>query len=532
MNTKRKFIFIAIIAITLIATGIVFVSFPSIPKMFKLNKQLQEQGYYMAEFEFKMVALAWYLDKGHYYTALSKLYQYSNQMKTRDGMIKVPEFRDKKEEMEFYLNRQNPKTGAFMDDSYPFFTYTSPTGNILNHLDALAQETGQQIKLKYPLKFLDEINTIEKLNNYLNDISTVGWIGNRFPQTTFHFTRCLLSMFYEDPVVEKYDLYKVSPEWKIALLQWFYEHQDPQTGVWGPRSKSGKLIRIDTSNSAVIIKAFVDKEGNNKFKNFPLRYRDEIAKSFLAQSFDDIPEESDLDEWHEWGLNTPKSIRTLTRYLWSGLSKETKAEVKKCIEYYIRIKFEKFYIKEEGSFSYYPGSEHATIEGSGVIGDFNNYGLLSEEKQTRLWGAPEKNCIDLGNFKVKEIAEINLRTIADAVNINSIRFYTANPGTGYYTTKAIGVFYSKKTSVLDVMDFIPKMKTWINNTSQTMGNWTSREDIRQSLSEINIKPVPILKEKLPVKELNNVLLKNHKLVLVGFDILQVPRCKISFELQN
>jgi hypothetical protein len=86
--------------------------------------------------------------------------------------------------------------------------------------------------------------------------------------------------------------------------------------------------------------------------------------------------------------------------------------------------------------------------------------------------------------------------------------------------------------VLDVMDFIPRMKTWINNTSQSMGNWTSREDIRQSLSEINIKPVPILKEELPLNELNNVLIKNHKLILVGFDILQVPRRKICFELQN
>jgi hypothetical protein len=528
--TKKKIILSAVIAVMLIAAVIIKNNFVSVSGLFKLNKQLQEQGYYMAEFEFKMVALAWYLDRGRYYTALSKLYRLGNQLKTREGLIKVPKFKDKNEEMEFYLNRQNPKTGAFMDDSYPFFTYTSPTGNILNHLDALAQETGQQIKLKYTLKFLDEINTIEKLNNYLNDISTVGWIGNKFPQTTFHFTRCLLSMFYEDPVVEKYGLYKVSPEWKISLLKWFYAHQDPQTGVWGPRSKSGKLIRIDTSNSAVIIKAFVDKEGNNKFKDFPLRYRNEIAKSFLAQSFDNLPGESDLDEWHEWSLNTPKSIRTLTRYLWDGLSKEMKAEVKKSIEYYVRIKFEKFYIKEEGSFSYYPGSEHATIEGSGVIGDFNNYGLLSEEKQTRLWGTPEVNCSDLGNFHVSEISETNIRMIADAANINSMRFYAAYPEAGNYTSKVLGVFYPKKTSVLDVMDFIPKMKTWINSTSQSMGNWTSREDIRQSLSEIKIKPVPVLEEELPLRELNKALKKHGKLIIIGYDILQIPRDKITYIL--
>ena len=509
-----------------------FTSIPSVPEMFKLNKQLQEQGYYMAEFEFKMVALASYLDRGQYCTALSGLYRLNRQMETRKGLVKVPEFKNKKDEMEFYLNLQNPKTGAFMDDSYPFFTNVSPTGNILNHLDALAQQTGQPLKLKYPLVFLDEINTPEKLNAYLDDISTVGWIGNRFPQTTFHFTRCLLSMFYEDPVVEKYGLYKMTPEWKTALLKWFYEHQDPETGLWGPRSKNGKLIRMDTSNSAVIIKALVDKEGNNRFKDFPLRYRDKIAGSILAQSFDNIPGESDLDEWHEWSLNTPKSLRTLTRYLWSGLSEEMKAKAKANIEYFVRIKFEKFYVKEEGSFSYYPGSEHATIEGSGVIGDFNNYGLTSEKNRVRLWGSPEKNCKHLGEFKVKKITAEDLKKITDAVKINSLRFYPAYPGPGQYTKKVLGVFYPEKTPVLDVMDFIPKMKTWIDTTPQSMGNWTSREDVRVSLSEMNIEPVPVLKEALPVTELNDELKKNGKIILVGFDILQVPTCKIGFQLSN
>lgn len=526
----KKLISIIVIVSVLIIIGGIFKSIfiPSVPEMFTLNKQRQEEGYYMAEFEFKMVALAYYIDKGHYYTALSKMFQLNHQLKTCEGLIKVPKFKDKKEEMEFYLERQNPRTGAFMDDSYPFFTFTSPTGNILNHLDFLAQETGQPLKLKYPLKFLDEINTPEKLNKYLDDITLVGWVGNKFPQTTFHFTRCLLSLFYEDPIVEKYHLYQVTPEWKNTLLKWFYDHQDPETGVWGPRSKSGKLLRVDTSNSAVIIKAFVDAEGKNRFKDFPLRYRDEIARSFLSQSVDAIPKDNDLDEWHEWGLNTPKTLRTLTRYLWPGLSNEMKAKAKESIEYYIRIKFEKFYIKREGSFSYYPGADHATIEGSGVIGDFKNYGYSSEKNQIRLWGASEDNCKDLGTYYVKDLDEKNVRAIIDAGEINSMRLYTVNPGDGQYITKALGVFYPKETPVLDVMDLVPRMSTWINTTSQSMGNWTSREAIRQSLLEVKMKTVPIFKDVFPTKELNDVFLKNQKLVIIGFDILQTPRCKITF----
>jgi len=71
-------------------------------------------------------------------------------LKKRAGLIKVPESADKKQRLEFFLGRQNPNTGAFMDDSYPFCTYEGNTGNILEHLEALAIATGQPLHLKYP----------------------------------------------------------------------------------------------------------------------------------------------------------------------------------------------------------------------------------------------------------------------------------------------------------------------------------------------------------------------------------------------
>ena len=37
-----------------------------IPALFKLNRECQEEGYYMAEFEFKMLGFAYQLDKGRY----------------------------------------------------------------------------------------------------------------------------------------------------------------------------------------------------------------------------------------------------------------------------------------------------------------------------------------------------------------------------------------------------------------------------------------------------------------------------------
>jgi len=216
----------------------------------------------MAEFEFKMLGIAYYLDKGHYYKSLSLLNQLHKQLKSKENLIKMPKFASKKDELEFYLNLQNPKTGAFMDDSYPLSTYHGPTENVLLHIETLAKETGQPIRLKYPLRYLDEINTSEKLVAYLDDVSTIGWIASKLPQTSFHNARDILSLAKDnisyneddaDLVIEKYNLYHFYPEWKRTMLEWFYKNQDPETGLWGPKSKNGKLLKKDLNNTASII---------------------------------------------------------------------------------------------------------------------------------------------------------------------------------------------------------------------------------------------------------------------------------------
>jgi len=46
-----------------------YVSFV-IRDLFRLNRMCRQEGYYMAEFEFKMLGLAYLLDKGRYFEAL------------------------------------------------------------------------------------------------------------------------------------------------------------------------------------------------------------------------------------------------------------------------------------------------------------------------------------------------------------------------------------------------------------------------------------------------------------------------------
>ena len=542
---SKKKIVLAVFALValvlvLIALGVVkaMQTKSLVKELFKLNKQRQEENYYMAEFEFKMLGISYHLDKGNYRKAFSLLDRLHHRLKTKENLIKMPEFTSKEEEFEFYLNLQNPRTGAFMDDAYPLGTYHGPTENVLLHLDALAGKIGRPLRLKYPLNYLDEINTPEKLVAFLEDVSTVGSLVSKFPQTSFHNARDILSLA-RDPihydenevqmVIGKHNLYSFSPEWRNTLLRWMYEHQDPETGLWGPKSKSGKLQKRDLSNTASILKAFVDGEGNNIHPEFPLRYRTQLFATMLKDLSEPIPaDDNALEEWHEWSLKRLKGIRTLTRYLWSGASQEQKDRAKSVIENFIRIKFDKFYLPQKGSFAYYPGGKRATVDGMGGVFIFKEIGALSGKKQNKLWGASEENMADLGVENLSALEQNDFGWIPTDRQVNSLRFYRKTPDHDRLTTGVIAIAYPQKSQILDIVELAAKMKKWGRTTSLTMGNWVSKEEVLMLLESIESKEVPIFQGAVPIEWANGELQETGELHAIGFDIVQVPRIKIVF----
>jgi hypothetical protein len=535
MNRKKPMLLtIAFSLIALTVAGIYVKNHTrtQIKELFRMNKELQEDGYYMADFEFKMMGMAYWLDKGDYYRALTRLDKFHKQLKTKEGLLKVPKFAGKADELEFYLNLQNPKTGAFMDDSYPYCTYNEVTENVLGHLSELTKETGQPLRLKYPLKYLDEINTPDTLRIFLNDVSNVGWVASKFPQTTFVFARSMLSYYNGEGVIRENKLYDFSPEWKQALLQWFYDNQDPQTGFWGPKSRvSGKMLRKDLTNTASIIKTFVDGDGNNIHGSFPLRYRNEMFKTALDVMSQPMPDEDDLDEWHEWALKMGKGVALLTRYLWNDASPEEKMKARELLENFVKVTFRKYYVPVEGAFCLYPDSKHATLDGTGGnIRALANIGYFSTERQKRLWGDQEGATVNLGEVVVSNLTEKNLESIGNAQGVNSVRIYSTVPGIENCTSGVLSVFYPKETAVLDVMELAPKVKKWLDDTSQSMGNWVSKETTAQKMESLKIDAVPVYRGKIPVEWTDEALRKDRKLTLIGFDILQIPRYKLAFVL--
>jgi hypothetical protein len=329
--------------------------------------------------------------------------------------------------------------------------------------------------------------------------------------------------------VDKYNLYQTSPGVREALVQWFYDNQDPETGLWGPKSKSGKLRRKDVMNTVSIMKKFVDEEGNNINPAYPLRYKDQLSQSILEKLSAPVPDDDEFDDWHEWNLETSKAIRALLKYLWDGISKENKAKIKDYIEDYMTLKFEKFYVPKDGSFCYYPHGEHATIDGTGEFRIYERIGAYSAEKQAKLWGTSKENIWDLGIQQISGLKKSDFDLIGTK-SVNSLRIYKSVPNDENLTSNVMAVFYPEKPTVLDIMDVAPKVKHWIQTTNQTMGNWTSKEDIISELKEIQFDAVPVYENDIPIESANDILKKNGELTVIGFDILQVPRYKITYKL--
>lgn len=532
MKYKKLIIISAFVLLLLIFFGtfIALRTKTQVKDLFRMNKELQEEGYYMGDFEFKMISILYWLDKGEYYHGLSQLNRIHKEFESKEGLVKMPNFNSKEEEVEFYLNLQNPKTGAFIDDTYPYLVYNEITENAINNLDALTREIGQPLKLKYPLKYLDEINTPEKLKVFLDDVAYVSWISTKFPQTSYVFARSVLSYTNGEGVIEEKGLYKFSDEWKQSLLAWFYDNQDPETGFWGPRSRgSHKLLKKDLTNTASVIKAFVDKEGNNIYENFPLQYGSQMFKTAVEVMSEPTPSTTDLDEWHEWELKMGKGTYMLTRYTWQYASEKDKIEAKKIIENLIKTNFAECYIPEEGAFSYYPQGEHATLDGSGFFSIFKDIGALSSEKQKKLWGEPRETITDLGTQKVSVFDEKSFNLIAQKEGVNSLRIYKETLDDNNLFSGVSLITYPSELSISDIMDLTFKMKNWINKTDQSMGNWTSKEEVKAELAMISFKEVPVFEKQSAIDSINSNLNKDGKVVIVGFDILQVPRYKIVFE---
>lgn len=525
MNRKIVFSLSAVALLIGIMAGTWLYSFSLIPQIFRMNAQLKAEGYYMGEFEFKLLGLVYYLDKGQYVTAIKKVNQLHRQMKTRNGLVKLPRFKNDEEKLDFFLSLQNPRTGAFMDDSYPYFTYIAPTLNVIEAIEDLSGKTGKPVRLKYPLKFLDQINTADKLVSYLDDLST---ISNWWAKLKAPYIAGVSELAYYD-IIERNGLYFFSDEWKEGLLSWLYKNQDAGTGYWGVKVRSGRNNKQveDVGSTYHIIRLFLDREGNEVNPKYPLRHKEEIFQTTLRNMYQPMPKDSDLAEQHDWSMSASRGMDIIGS-LWKCISNESKEQSKSVMKQLVVNRFKEFYRKKEGGFSLYSESEHADMDGTGEgMYLLAKIGALPGKRRELLWDRDLQNVKDLGSKPFSGI-ESDL-TLAGSQDVNSIRFYSARSGDELMDKDIKLIYYPKEPVVLDATEARHNVAKFLSNTQQEYGNWISREMVTEVTQLSGLGKMPeIIVGKLRKDILSSLFASNKKVVAVGFDELQIPKYKATY----
>jgi len=519
-------ILIALVAAAALAVGLyVRNAVKSVPRLFKRNAELKAQGYYMGEFEFKMVAVQYYLNAGSYLKAFTTLRCIRWEMETTQGLVRMPRGSSSQQMMDFLLDQQDPTTGAFMDPRYPYFTYISPTLNAVDALEDLVRQTGRPLKLKYPLRFLDRISAPEHLRAFLNSNLYLKERWARLGGPGPYEADSELAYFDE---LESAGVYRFSGAWKNALRQWFYQTQDPATGFWGSRIGNPAKWRqnLDANSTYHVLHLVLDRHGENQSKQYPLRYAGKLVRNLLKLLSEPVPDNA--EEQHGWSLEQAQGAETIAR-LWGHLSESDRALARSAMSTYLIERY-RFFRPADGGFSFYTSESHADVDGTAnALGLLRATGSLPGTwERRRLWGRAIAASSQVVIRKVRQWGQASLPA---ANSVNSLRVYKNKlpSGDNYDDANLVAIVYPRSTHVLDVMDLRQHLAKFIAASGKEFGNWTSKQRLREKLDLSRApKAVPVFHGGIDLERIAMDHPEARQFYVVGYDIFQVPVFQLEF----
>lgn len=517
------------VLLALLAAAVVgYLAIPSVPGLFKRNAELKAMGYYMGEFEFKMIAGQYEIDQRRYLEALRTLRRVEAEMRSTEGLNKMPDHASPQDQMAFLLARQDPVTGAFMDRRYPAFLNFAPTCNVLEALAGLARKSGEALVLKHPLRFLDDIRTPEQLRAYLDSLLYAGELSARFPGPGPYGPG--VSELAGFDALEQAGVHRFSEEWKTALRRWFYETQDPATGFWGARIGTAENWRQKTDINATfhILKLVLAETGENQDARFPLRHADRLARGVLELMHKPLP--GNAAEQHDWGLVRYQGAKMLTNFLWPHLSAGEQDQVRRSVRSMLVQNYQ-LYRPADGGFAYYSSDSVADIDGTGLAtGVLKVLGVLSgTPERARLWGEVSESSLTPRRVSVPRWADAEL---PDLSGIQSLRVYRDRlpATTGYDDADLVQILYPRGAQGLDVMDLRQGLFRFVNHDGAVFGNWKSKSSLSDLPLRLDVmpRPVPVRSGQFDLAEIARQHPASTRFYVVAYDIVQIPVQVIEF----
>lgn len=492
----------------------------SVPYLFHRNAELKAEGYYMAEFEFRMLGIVKQLSDGDYLDAYSTLHRLRREMDSGDGLVKMPADTSAKARYEFLLSRQDPITGAFMSPDYPAFTFVAPTLNVVEALDGLAKEIGEPLRLRYPLRFLDAIATPEALRAYLDAHLYTGRFWAEHIPGPGVYGPGISELAYVD-LFETTGTYRFTPAWHAALRDWLDATQDPESGMWGARmgTPSAFETKRDANSTYHILHYLLTDDGADRDPEHPLRHADALARSLMQAVTAPMP--AGEDEQHAWSLEQAQATQILTRRLWTHLDDGERVAVRSALEVALTERY-RLLDDAKGGFAIYLGSP-ADVDGTTTaLGLIEATGSLpGTPDRARLWGEIEAPAVD--TVSTVSPAAIEL---PDNAAINSFRLYAGSTLTVADRDQPIAIVYpSGKGVVRDVIDLRQSVGRFLAGAGASFGNWSTADSIRSSAlhPDVTAPTVPVLKVG---RTLGNAIGDIGKdapdLMLIGYDVFQRP----------
>lgn len=522
---KKLLVISALLTVGVVSiAGYQVYSFSSaIPSLFRRNAELKADGYYMAEFEFKMLGILKQLSDGDYLTAFFTFRQLQQEMETGEGLKRMPANASPRERMDFLLSRQAAATGAFMDPAYPYFTYIAPTLNVVEALESLSKQTGQPLRLKYPLVFLDRIAKPEALRAYLDSLLYMGrfWAEN-FPGPG-DYGPGVSELAYFD-VLERTDTYHFSAAWKNEFRQWLDETQDPETGLWGTRigSSGAWKQKFDPNSTYHILHFVLNKDGSNRNDAYPLRHANALAATLVKAVAAPIP--TGEDEQHTWSLDQAQATQMLTRLLWEHLDEAARGRVKDALSVALEQRY-RLFRREDGGFSIYLSTTAADIDGTstalGLIAATGSFPGTAE--RNKLWG--DSTVVSPTPVVISSLTDIR---VPQSPAINSLRLYAAAglPNDSLDDEALVAILYPvDKGHILDIMDLRQNLKRFIESNSASIGNWASVDSVNDGTLRLSspMRSVPVTAvDRADWRAIEEAAGTSPFFTLVGFDIFQRP----------
>lgn len=523
MKTVIVRMVLALVCLGLLVAGFFVAStVGSVPQLFSRNAALKVQGYYMGEFEFKLIASQYYLTEGRYLESYRTLRRINAEMTSLAGLSKMPDQATPAEQMAFLLDRQDPVTGAFMDRRYPTLTYFAPTCNVVEALAQLAQETGRPLRLKYPLRFLDQIRTPEQLRAYLDALLYVGELSAHFPGPGPYGPG--VSELAGFDVLETAAVHRFSEPWKAELRRWFYDTQDPETGFWGARIGAPGKWRQKTDINATfhVLKLVLTESGENQVAGFPLRYADRLARGVLKTMGAAMPD--DAAEQHDWGLTQYQGAKMLTKYLWPQLVDSARNEVRDKFRAML-VKSYRLYRPNDGGFAYYTADANADIDGTGLaLGVLQVLGVMPGTwERERLWGKVSEADLTVTRLSVPNWAQA---TLPPSPTVQSFRVYRDRLPSpqGYDDANLVQIVYPSGAKGLDIMDVRQGLAKFMHADDHAFGNWKSKVSIKDTPLglDLEVKRVQVTREGFDLAGIARDYPASGRFYVVGYDMVQVP----------